>query len=151
MKRRPAAVPGRRSSDAADGSHVRRLTQQGESWAQGGEAVQKRLTSAQADAAAEALRARVAHFMAAQQAAGQAGPGSMPAAADSQAAGMAESAIAAQPAMQLLPSPPEVSQLPSSAPGEPECPSYLDSTFLQNPSRELQLRRGTHTTLSFLY
>ena len=122
-----------------------RLTQQGESWAQAGEAVQKRLTSAQADAAAEALRARVAHFMAAQQAAGQTGPVSVLAAADPQAAGMADSAIAAQPAMQLQPSPPEVSQPPSSAPGEPQSPCYLDrlhSTSLQSPVRELNLGEG---------
>lgn len=53
-------------------SHMCRLpVARGEPWQQAGEDLHKRLTSPQADAAAEALRARVAHFMAAQQAAGQ--------------------------------------------------------------------------------
>ena len=95
--------------------------QQGEPW----EVTQKRLTSAQADAAAEALRARVAHFMAAQQAAGQPGLGSVPAAAALLPAGVAGAGVAVQPALQPLSSSPDTSQLPSNAPGEPQLPCYF--------------------------
>ena len=98
---------------------MRRLVQQGEPW----EVTQKRLTSAQADAAAEALRARVAHFMAAQQAAGQLGPGSVPAAAAMLPAGVPGAGVAVQPAMQPVSSPPETSQLPGNAPGEHSVPA----------------------------
>ena len=83
-----------------------RLTPPGETWSQAGEALHKRLTSAQADAAAEALRARVAHFMAAQQAAGQPAPGSMGSmafAADALPAGVLDGASAVPPQMQSIP------------------------------------------------
>lgn len=99
---------------------------QGEAWPQAGETIQQRLTSAQADAAAEALRARVAHFMAAQQAAGQAGPGTVPASVDTLPAGLAEDAVLVQPAVQHLSPPVESNQQPSNAPGEPQFPCYVD-------------------------
>ena len=122
---------------------VCRLTQ-GETWPQAGEVVQQRLTSAQADAAAEALRARVAHFMAAQQAAGQPGPGSVPAAAETLPAGLANGAVAAPPAMQQLSPPPESNQLSSTTPGEPQSPRYRD------PRTSLELGRSMSSTQTLL-
>ena len=110
-----------------DQGFARRLTQQGETWSQAGEDFHKRLSSAQADAAAEALRAQVAHFMAAQQqtagqpilSSGQPGPGSMPAVADLSPAAMAVGVSSLPAAAQQPHMLPQTSQLPSSVAGEP--------------------------------